>query len=73
MSEISDALKRKLDMVLEESCRELPNGGDHETRKMVADRLLDAAMAGHSTLSELGIIARKAISEITKGSSSSFK
>jgi hypothetical protein len=65
MSEVSDALKRKMDLVLEENCRELPDGGDHETRKMVAARLLDAALAGHSTFGELGIVARKAIAEIT--------
>ena len=64
MEEPSDTLKRKLDLVLEEACRGLPNGGNHETRKLVTDRLLEAARRGETTLGELGMIARKAVAEI---------
>jgi hypothetical protein len=69
MQEPSDAIKRRLDLVLEEAFRDLPNGGDHGTRKLVAERLLDAARLGKTTLGELGMIARKAVSEIAKGTS----
>jgi hypothetical protein len=64
----SDASKRRLDLVLEDACRDLPNGGDHESRKSVAARLLEAAQRGTTTLGELGIIARKAVAEITRDS-----
>ena len=64
MEEPSDALKRKLDVVLEEACRGLPNGGNHEIRKLVAARLLESAQRGKTTLGELGLIARKAVAEI---------
>jgi hypothetical protein len=66
MEELSDALKRKLDLVLEEACRDLPNGGDHQSRKSVASLLLDAAQKGKTTLGELGMIARKAVAEISR-------
>jgi hypothetical protein len=64
MPELSDSLKRRLDLVLEEACQDLPNGEDHNIRKLIAARLLEAAQRGQTTLGELGIIARKAISEI---------
>jgi hypothetical protein len=54
LSEVSEGLKRKLDLVLEDTCQELPHGGDHETRKIIAAQLLEAAQAGHVTLGEPG-------------------
>jgi hypothetical protein len=39
-----------LDVVLEEACRSLPHGGDHDFRKTVAARLLAAARKGNTTL-----------------------
>ncbi|MBR0902639.1 hypothetical protein [Bradyrhizobium liaoningense] len=66
-SELSDKLKRRMDLVLEETFRdELPNGGDHETRKLVAARLLAAAVEGRTTLGELGLLARKAMAELKR-------
>lgn len=53
-----------MEKVLEETCRELPSGGDHAARKYVADKLVEAANAGHTTLGELGIAARKAFSDL---------
>lgn len=64
-SELDDKLKSRLDLVLEETFRdELPNGGDHATRKLVAARLISAAGEGRTTLGELGLIARKAMAEL---------
>jgi hypothetical protein len=53
-----------MDVVLEETCRQLPHGGDHDSRKFIAERLIEAAQAGHATLGELGIVARRALAEI---------
>jgi hypothetical protein len=53
-----------MDVVLEETCRQLPHGGDHDSRKFIAERLIAAARGGHSTLGELGIVARRALAEI---------
>jgi hypothetical protein len=55
-----------LDVVLEEVCRSLPHGGDHETRKRIAQKLLDSAMAGNTTLGGLSEVARAALAEETK-------
>jgi hypothetical protein len=46
MDEISGRTMANLDVVLEEVCRALPYGGDHELRKSVAQKLLDSAVAG---------------------------
>jgi hypothetical protein len=42
----------------------LPHGGDHDSRRFIAERLIEAARSGHSTLGELGIVARRALAEI---------
>ena len=53
-----------MDVVLEQTCRQLPHGGDHDSRRFIAERLIEAARAGHSTLGELGIVARRALSDL---------
>jgi hypothetical protein len=64
MPELSERTKANMDVVLEETCRQLPHGGDHDSRKFIAERLIEAAQAGHATLGELGIVARRALAEI---------
>jgi hypothetical protein len=54
-----------MEQVLEQTCRSLPNGGDHEMRTFVAGRLAEAAEDGWTTLGELGIIGRKALADYT--------
>jgi hypothetical protein len=63
MSEIDKRVRAKLEIVLEMTCRELENGGDHDTRKYIAERLMAATQAGHCTLGELGIVARRTVAE----------
>jgi hypothetical protein len=63
MKELSERTQANMDVVLEETCRQLPHGGDHDSRKFIAERLIKAAEAGHSTLGELGIVARHALAE----------
>ena len=64
MPELSERTKANMDVVLEETCRQLPDGGDHDSRRFIAERLIEAAQAGHSTLGELGIVARRALADI---------
>lgn len=46
----------------EETCRELPHhGGDHETRKYIAEQLINGARSGKTTLAELRAVARDAL------------
>jgi len=64
MTELSERTKANMDVVLEETCRQLPHVGDHDSRRFIAERLIEAAQSGHSTLGELGIIARRALAEL---------
>lgn len=57
-----------LDIVLEDVCRSLPHGGDHELRRQIAEKLLDSAIAGNKTLAGLTEVAKAALAEVTKKS-----
>jgi hypothetical protein len=59
----TDHTKIYMERALEETCRVLPNGGDHEVRAFIAQRLADAAQSRRTTLGELGIVARKALAD----------
>jgi hypothetical protein len=54
-----------MDVVLEEVCRVLPNGGDHETRKHIAKKLMQAAKNGSVTLEKLRPVAGRALAELS--------
>ncbi len=55
-----------LDMVLEDVCRSLPHGGDHLTRKKVAQKLMSSARKGNVSMDSLVPVARDALLEATK-------
>jgi hypothetical protein len=57
-----------LDVALETVCRKLPSGGDHETRKRVAEALLRAAKSGHTNLGDLESVGREALREADRRS-----
>ncbi len=50
-----------MDVVLDDVCAELPNGGDHESRRYVAEQLIEAAREGKVTLGELTSVGRRAL------------
>jgi len=60
-------INARMERVLEETCRALPYGGDHEVRAYIARKLADAALIGHTLLGELGIVARKALADYQHG------
>ena len=64
MSELNERTIANMDFVLEETCRILPNGGDHERRKYIAQRLKRHAMQGDTTLTDLRVVAQSALKEI---------
>jgi len=66
MSEFDSRTMANMDVVLEQVCRELPHGGDHESRKFVAERLLEAARAGQTALGDLTVAATHALLEMSK-------
>jgi hypothetical protein len=65
MSKSKERTIADMDIVLEETCRVFPNGGDHERRKYIAQKLKDCADNGSTTLGQLRIIAHGALEEIT--------
>lgn len=66
MTNLDDRTRATMDVALEEACRELPHGGDHNLRKKVAQKLLQSARRGNTTLSGLAVVARTALVEASK-------
>jgi hypothetical protein len=60
MKRLDDRTRAKLDVVLEDVCRTMPNGGDHAFRKRIAEKLIVAARKGNTTLTGLNKVAREA-------------
>jgi hypothetical protein len=65
MTKTDERTQANMDVVLEEVCRDLPHGGDHESRKHVAQRLMQSAEKGNVTLEELRTVAHRALSELS--------
>ena len=72
MKHLDDRTAANLDVVLEDACRRLPNGGDHSFRKKIAVELLRAARQGNATLTNLSDVARAATRDATKGTPQGF-
>jgi hypothetical protein len=67
MEKFDDRTTANLDVVLEGVCRELPkNGGDHESRKFIASKLIWAARRGERTLGALEAVARRALKKLSR-------
>ncbi len=49
MDEFDERTKANMDVVLDAICTELPHGGDHESRKFIAEQLMQAARGGKTT------------------------
>lgn len=65
MDEFDRRTVANMDAALENICRALPNsGGDHETRKLVAEKLVQAAREGHTDLAALEDVARSALRDL---------
>jgi hypothetical protein len=63
MTKIDERVAANMDVVLEEACRDLPHGGNHEIRKRVAKKLMQSAKKGNGTLEGLRPVASRALSE----------
>ncbi len=61
---ISNGFKMRLEFVLEQVFEGLSHGGDHETRAVVATRLLEAAQSGILKLDDLRRVAQDALLEL---------
>jgi hypothetical protein len=67
MTRFDDRTAANMDVVLDDICRVLPNnGGDHESRKFIALRLVRAARGGKRTLGALESVARQAMRKLMR-------
>ena len=64
MKQFDERTKASLDMVLEQTCKDLPHGGDHATRRLVAQKLINSARKGNTTLTGLRAVARTALQDL---------
>ena len=67
MKKLDERTTANMDVVLDDACRDLPNnGGDHESRKFIATRLIRAARRGKKTLGALEAVAREAMQKLRR-------
>ncbi|KYH02744.1 hypothetical protein SE91_33560 [Bradyrhizobium sp. DOA1] len=69
MSEFEGRLQSALDAALEAAFSHVRHGGDHESRKLIAARLMEAARSGVTALEELTAVARRALIDLRSRSS----
>ena len=68
MTNLDGRTTANLEVALERVCSGLPGGGDHETRKHVAEKLLQAAESGIKNLGELEAVGQQALREASRKS-----
>jgi hypothetical protein len=56
-----------LEVVLDDVFRSVPHGGDHESRKRVAKKLVQSAKKGNVTLDGLRVVGREALRHLSAG------
>jgi hypothetical protein len=65
MTKIDERTAANMAVVLEEICSNMPHGGDHESRKYIAKKLMQSVKNGNVTLEGLRPVARRALSEMS--------
>src|SRR6476646_7243417 len=66
MTKLDDRTIANIEVALEKACRVFPIGGDHESRKYIAQKLKLSAKKGNVTLGALDTIAHSAVQELSK-------
>ena len=61
---LDDRTLANVEVALEAAFRNHPYGGDHESRKRVARRLLQSANGGNHTFGGLEAVAKSALNEL---------
>jgi hypothetical protein len=64
MTGIDERTTANMDVALEEVFAGVPHGGDHESRKHVAKKLIQSAKKGNVTLDGLRAVARDASQQL---------
>jgi hypothetical protein len=64
-SEFDDRTAANMEVALERVCQRLPeNKRDHETRRFIAERIIDAARKGQTTLTQLTAAGVQALKQL---------
>jgi hypothetical protein len=64
-SEFDERTAANMDVALERVCQRLsPDKQDHQSRKFIAERIIDAARKGHTTLGELTAAGVQALNQL---------
>jgi len=66
MNQVSPGFKARLEYVLNQVCFAAPDGGSHEMRSFVAEKLMAATQAGERSLEGLIQVARHALTTFDK-------
>ena len=66
MAKLDERTFANMEVALEKACRRFPNGGDHESRKYIAIKLMLSARGGNITLGGLDVVAHRALAEFSK-------
>jgi hypothetical protein len=66
MKTLNERTIANMEVALNEVCRHLPHGGDHEFRKQIADKIIESARQGNATLGGLTSVARSAFEELSR-------
>ncbi|PDT88338.1 hypothetical protein CO669_20120 [Bradyrhizobium sp. Y36] len=69
MKEFEGRMQTILDAALDAAFSHVRHGGDHESRKLIAARLMEAARSGITALDELTSVGRRALTDLGAGSS----
>jgi hypothetical protein len=65
MNRIDNRTITKMEIALEKACGVFPNGGDHESRKYVAEQLRLSARKGNTTLDGLCALADRLVERLS--------
>jgi hypothetical protein len=66
MAKLDDRTIANMKVALDRACASFPYGGDHETRKHIAQKLKRSANEGNITLGGLCVVAHSALQEMSK-------
>jgi hypothetical protein len=65
MARVDERTTANMGVVLEEVFAGVPHGGDHESRKRVAKKLIQSAKKGNVTLDGLRAVAQDALQQLS--------
>ena len=64
-SEFDERTAANMEVALDRICQRLPpDKQDHEARKLIAERIIDAARKGHTNLTELTAAGSQALNQL---------